>query len=169
VLTQEKSKRSEGFRAVLSEIKELKINNDSYPLPHVFRYPHDTRILAANFDIGSCKVMSSKKAPLWIQTLGHDPNSIPNLSIFKLGDDLRQDMLILQIMRVIDNWWLAEGMDLKMKPYRVISIKDQIGYLEVVKHSDTVESIHKKFGGSAGAFDKNTIKKYLEANNKDAG
>ena len=58
-------------------------------------------------------------------------------------------------------------MDLKMKPYRVMSIKDNIGYLEVVKQSDTVESIHKKYGGSAGAFDKNTIKKYLEANNKE--
>ena len=53
-----------------------------------------------------------------------------------------------------------------MKPYKVISTKDQIGFIEVVKGSDTVESIHKKYGGSLGALDKNTIKKYLETNNK---
>lgn len=50
--------------------------------------------------IEQCKVMASKKKPLWLQfkradatTLSKDPIGI----IFKDGDDLRQDMLILQV------------------------------------------------------------------------
>ena len=69
-------------------------------------------------------------------------------------------------MKVVDNWWLNEGIDFKMKPYKVTQTKDQIGFIEVIKQSDTVESIHKKYGGSLGAQDKNTIKKYLETSNK---
>lgn len=53
-----------------------------------------------NVQIEQCKVMASKKKPLWLQfkradltTLSRDPIGI----IFKEGDDLRQDMLILQV------------------------------------------------------------------------
>lgn len=57
-----------------------------------------------------CKVMASKKKPLWLQfkradhtTLSKDPIGI----IFKDGDDLRQDMLILQVSSDSshEKWW----------------------------------------------------------------
>lgn len=50
--------------------------------------------------IEQCKVMASKKKPLWLQFKRADPTTLskdPIGIIFKHGDDLRQDMLILQV------------------------------------------------------------------------
>jgi hypothetical protein len=38
--------------------------------------------------------------------------------IFKSGDDLRQDILTLQILTLMDALWLSSGLDLRMKPYK---------------------------------------------------
>lgn len=50
--------------------------------------------------IEKCKVMASKKKPLWLEFKCADPTVLSNETIgiiFKHGDDLRQDMLILQV------------------------------------------------------------------------
>lgn len=52
------------------------------------------------FQIEKCKVMASKKKPLWLEFKRADPTALSNETIgiiFKHGDDLRQDMLILQV------------------------------------------------------------------------
>lgn len=44
--------------------------------------------------------MASKKKPLWLEFKCADPTALSNETIgiiFKHGDDLRQDMLILQV------------------------------------------------------------------------
>jgi phosphatidylinositol 3-kinase len=47
--------------------------------------------------------------------------------IFKLGDDLRQDQLILQVIHLMDKLLLKENLDLKLMPYkydRLLTIDD---------------------------------------------
>lgn len=38
----------------------------------------------------------------------------------------------------MDKFWLKAGYDFKMKPYKVMATEDQVGWIEVVKNSDTI-------------------------------
>lgn len=56
-----------------------------------------------------CKVMDSKMRPLWVVLENVDQTANDVYIIFKNGDDLRQDMLTLQMLRVMDQLWKREG------------------------------------------------------------
>lgn len=56
-----------------------------------------------------CKVMDSKMRPLWVVFENADKTSNEVCIIFKTGDDLRQDMLTLQMLRVMDQLWKRDG------------------------------------------------------------
>ena len=70
--------------------------------------------------------MNSKKLPLWLTFAPADGGAGGaggpcTAVLFKAGDDLRQDQLILQIFGVMDALWAAEGLDMRMSAYRVVS------------------------------------------------
>ena len=91
--------------------------------------------------------MDSAKKPLWLvwennDHLAKDINYETNAIIFKNGDDLRQDMLTLQVIRIMDHIWRdLEGMDLRMTPYSCLATGNQVGIIEVVRNSKTVFDI----------------------------
>lgn len=51
--------------------------------------------------------------PLWIVFENWDKYGEEVFVIFKNGDDLRQDMLTLQMLRIMDRLWKQEGLDLR--------------------------------------------------------
>ena len=42
------------------------------------------------------------------------------VTMFKNGDDLRQDILTIQLIYIMDKIWLDAELDLQMLPYKVI-------------------------------------------------
>lgn len=85
--------------------------------------------------------MESKKKPLWLTFKDATPGNENLVLMLKVGDDLRQDALIMQLLRVMDNLWKREGLDMQMKLYDCISTGDERGLLQVVLKAKTLANI----------------------------
>lgn len=60
-----------------------------------------------------CRVMDSKMRPLWLVFENQDSYGGDISIILKNGDDLRQDMLTMQMLRIMDRLWKDEGYDFR--------------------------------------------------------
>jgi Phosphoinositide 3-kinase family, accessory domain (PIK domain)/Phosphatidylinositol 3- and 4-kinase len=91
----------------------------SIVFPREFQLPLSPDMVASGLVLSpmKCRVMSSKKLPLWLVFKSvRDPGTTHTV-LFKAGDDLRQDQLTLQILNIMDNLWKERGLDLRMSPY----------------------------------------------------
>ncbi|XP_050432835.1 phosphatidylinositol 4,5-bisphosphate 3-kinase catalytic subunit delta isoform [Adelges cooleyi] len=115
-----------------------------------------------------CRVMDSKMKPLWIVFENDDAHGDDIYVIFKNGDDLRQDMLALQMIRIMDKLWKNEGLDLRMNPYQCISTDNRVGMIEVVLNAETIANIQKEKGmfSATSAFKKGSLLAWLKDYNQ---
>ena len=134
-------------------------------LPSSFQLPLDQRVEVNNLRVEKCKYMDSKKLPLWLVWDNVEQGSNPVSVIFKVGDDLRQDVLTLQVIKIFDKLWKKEGLDLLLKPYGCIATGDEIGMIEVVKNADTTANINKAAGGTKAVLKEDTLTKWLKTHN----
>ncbi|KAI5095750.1 phosphatidylinositol 4,5-bisphosphate 3-kinase catalytic subunit gamma isoform [Silurus meridionalis] len=136
-----------------------------YSFPPEFQVPFDPRVRAGAILLKECKVMTSKKKPLWLE-FSHVESEAPADSpvgiIFKHGDDLRQDMLIIQTLNVMDSIWQENGLDLNLMPYGCISTGHQIGMIEIVRDAVTIATIQRNQGGTTGAFKNNALFEWIK-------
>ncbi|ETP50587.1 hypothetical protein F442_04139 [Phytophthora nicotianae P10297] len=109
--------------------------------PDTFQLPLQPRSYCTRVIVENCRVMESKKRPLFLQFESAKAQHGRPYVIFKAGDDLRQDQLVLQILRVMDDLWREAGLDLCLLPYACISTGDEIGMIEVVGDAETLASI----------------------------
>uniref|UniRef100_A0A3B5QN21 phosphatidylinositol-4,5-bisphosphate 3-kinase n=1 Tax=Xiphophorus maculatus TaxID=8083 RepID=A0A3B5QN21_XIPMA len=114
-----------------------------------------------------CRFMDSKMKPLWLMYKNPLEQADMVGIIFKNGDDLRQDMLTLQMIRLMENLWKKEGLDLRMIPYGCLSTGNKTGLIEVVKSSDTIANIQRNSSNSAAtaAFNKDALLNWLKSKN----
>jgi phosphatidylinositol-4,5-bisphosphate 3-kinase len=138
--------------------------------PEKFQLPLNPEVYFKGLRVESCRVMSSKKMPLWLSFQNATPNSPPFTVLYKAGDDLRQDQLTLQVLKVIDRLWKEAGLDLCMNVYGCVSTGFEQGMIEVVENSNTIGKItagkashFKKFQAFYNVYDHRVLKKWLRS------
>ncbi|KAL7668878.1 hypothetical protein ACOME3_009560 [Neoechinorhynchus agilis] len=67
--------------------------------------------------------------------------------ILKVGDDVRQDMLTLQLIRMFKNIYDSIGLDLYLYPYNVVSTGPGKGVIECVPDSQSRDEIGRRVDG----------------------
>ena len=78
------------------------------------------------------------------------------MAIFKNGDDLRQDILTLQMIEIMDRIWLDNDLDLAMTPYKVLATDCEQGFMEFNANAETLAEI--QYGdGLLNTFSDNTV------------
>ena len=136
-------------------------------LPSSFELALDPKVELSGVLTDRCKYMDSKKLPLWCVFSNTDPTGQDVYAIFKSGDDLRQDMLTLQLIRIMDSLWQENNLDLRLMPYKCVSTGAGVGLIEVVLNAETVSNIQLTFGGSSAAFQDQPIDQWLRKQNPD--
>ncbi|RNF26960.1 putative phosphatidylinositol 3-kinase 2 [Trypanosoma conorhini] len=139
----------------------------SLSLPPRFTLPLNPAMECCGLDIGKCKVMDSKKFPLWLVFRNFQEECEPFYVIFKAGDDLRQDLLTLQLLELMDSLWKSCGLYLHIIPYGCIATGEGVGMIEVVPNSDTVANITRKYGGAQAAFRDEPLMNWLRQFNRE--
>lgn len=79
--------------------------------------------------------------------------------IFKAGDDLRQDQLVIQIITLMDQLLRNENLDLKLTPYRILATGPRDGAVQFVPNETLASVLGEYNGGLLG---------YLREHNPDS-
>lgn len=75
-------------------------------------------------------VFKSSLSPIVVTFKTTDGQKYP--LIFKIGDDLRQDQLIIQIIILMDRLLQKENLDLKLSPYRILATSSNAGAIQFI-------------------------------------
>ncbi|CAK7268073.1 Phosphatidylinositol (PI) 3-kinase [Sporothrix epigloea] len=81
--------------------------------------------------------------------------------LFKMGDDLRQDQLVIQIITLMDQLLQRENLDLKLTPYKILATSTRMGLTQFVA-SVSFQSLAARYKGAP-----NAALAYLRQNNPD--
>lgn len=112
--------------------------------------------------VPACSYFATNTLPLKVTFMTSDDGLIP--AIFKVGDDLQQDQLTLQIIRIMNKLWLKEGLDLKMVTFACIPTGKKRGIIEMVQKSETLRKIQVELG-LTGSFKDKSIHEWLAKHN----
>lgn len=144
-------KKIERLRAFLADPKNGLATMNPLPLP----------LDASRQVIGivpeKASVFKSNLSPLLLYFSCSDGVDYP--LIFKDGDDMRQDQLVIQLFTLMDRLLRKENLDLKLTPYAVLATGPTQGMAQYIP-SMTIAAIVSEYG---------TLLNYMRAHNPDEG
>ena len=133
----QRSKKIEKLRTYVSDSK-----HGLCPLPAPLPLPLNARIVVTSIAADRCSVFKSNLFPLllWFETIEatrplEDDVAVINPDypiIFKNGDDLRQDQLVIQLFTLMDRLLRKENLDLRLSPYCVLATSVNEGMIQFV-------------------------------------
>jgi phosphatidylinositol 3-kinase len=104
-----------------------------------FRLPLAPEILVTGIDPSDVKVFASKLKPVGLSLVRAEGGRI--IVIFKIGDDMRQDALILQLFTVMGNVFTRAGLALPITVYRTLAFAKDYGACEFVQNARAIRDI----------------------------
>ncbi|XP_062928497.1 phosphatidylinositol 3-kinase C2 domain-containing subunit gamma-like isoform X1 [Mobula hypostoma] len=158
VWAADQSKRSTVLEKELEEIEKF------FYEEHACRLPLNPAFVVKGIDVSACSYFTSNAVPLKVSFINANALGKNINVIFKTGDDLRQDMLVLQIVKLMDRIWCQEGLNMNMIIYRCISTGRGKGMVEMIPGATTLAKIHMQYG-ITGPFKEDTLSKWFQANN----
>jgi phosphatidylinositol 3-kinase len=150
--------------------KELRniLSNKNKTIQEEFYLPIDPRIKIKGAIPESCSVFKSAKCPckytfkVQEESQKYNPHEEKELMsfMFKYGDDLRQDQLILQMINYMDSLLKKVHLNYEFTTYKVLATSKSDGFVEFVPNSKTIFDILKKYNNVILSY-------YKEISNKD--
>jgi hypothetical protein len=114
--------------------------------------------------VEKCKVMNSKKASLSLVFECEGTRDSTFTLLFKVGDDLRQEMFALDAMRWMNLLWRREGLDLHVTTYNCVATGRNCGLIEVVTRATTTARIISNSGGAFAALRATPLFQWFQSN-----
>uniref|UniRef100_A0A6B2KWV1 Phosphatidylinositol 3-kinase n=1 Tax=Arcella intermedia TaxID=1963864 RepID=A0A6B2KWV1_9EUKA len=169
IVSEVKAKTKKNNRTVEEIMKDGLEDINQFLTTNTCHLMIDPGFVCKRIKIEKCKVMDSKMKPLWLVFENADPQGSDFSVIYKMGDDLRQDMLVLQMFRIMDRIWKKEKLDLMLSPYNVLATgafrEAQTGMIEAVTGSNTIGGILKD--QESGTFSETYLLQWLLGKNQD--
>lgn len=148
-------KKIDKLRAFISDSKNGLVNIDP-PLP----LPLDARKLVTGIRADKSSIFKSNLFPLLLQFETQDDENANYSVIFKNGDDMRQDQLVIQLFTLMDRLLRNENLDLCITPYKVLATATIDGMVQFVE-STTLATILGQY--------QNNLQNYLRFHFPDQG
>lgn len=144
-------KKIEKLRAVISDSKSGLASMEPLPLPL------NAKVEVTGIIAEKSSVFKSNMYPLLLYFQLSDGGEYP--VIFKDGDDMRQDQLVIQLITLMDQLLRKENLDLKLSPYDVLATGPLQGMVQFIP-SKAIATIVSEHG---------TLLNYLKAHHPDEG
>ncbi|KAG0248334.1 Phosphatidylinositol (PI) 3-kinase [Mortierella polycephala] len=137
-MRESRPKKIEKLREFISDPKNGLISFKSLALPL------DPRIEVTGIIPEQTGIFKSSLLPLHLTFSCTDGSQYQ--AIFKSGDDLRQDQLVIQIITLMDDLLRKENLDLKLLPYKVLATGADHGMVQFVQSQSLANVLNENNG-----------------------